>query len=352
MTFSEFFLNQTTQDIIDQFKRVKLNDYRNVPESIHNFCSIFGLTKDKDEICDLYVIKRHSTAEIYINFLLPNPSFPECPIFLDTVFYAKSRRSGCSITRGHTMGFHESTVVFRKESDMFDDRPEYNNIEYTVEMEYLTDVRKLYKTEFFSSYVLDENKTILDLYNSICQHVKGVAPLIKMFVDSTENGLWENLWNSLMPRDKWKRGHDVLRGMASSIILMNWYRAVKAGIEPNFEEFVKYYVAIICCRLIPDGDNPLMFWDSNDEDVVKKFKEILSEFDEKYTIDDSMKKWNEVYSNANKEFIDEFDKLKQKISKKYGINEKYLDNFKIINKDNRSDLNWKDAIVPEDAYIE
>ncbi len=349
MTISDFFLIQTTSEIKDQFEKIGLSNYRDVPEDIQSFCNKFNLLND--ERCkNFYVYKRRSTAEISVYLSLPNPSFPECPIEISAEFYAKSKAKGCSITRGEVLKNGGHTNVFRKVSDIFDSRPDYNNIEYDVYIEWLINVREPkidYKGNTF--YVLNKNKTLLDLYDSICQHVIGVAPLIKMFVSSTEDGSWEKIWDSLMPREKWNRGNDIMKGMFSSTELSQWYRAVKAGIKPKIEEFIKYYVATCCCQIGFTLKGPLDDWNSNDKDAVDLFEYILSEFDKKYVIDNSMEIWNKAYSGANKEFVDEVNLLRTKLSQKYNINEKYIDINKLFS--NKKDFNWTTPNVPNDAYL-
>lgn len=350
MTVSDFFLIQTTGEIKNQFEKIGLSNYKDVPDNVQDFCNKFNLLND-ERCLNLYVHKRRSTAEISVYLSLPNPSFPECPIRISAEFYAKSKAKGCSITRGGVLisGDHNMNV-FRKVSDIFDSRPDYNNIEYNVCIECLIDVRepvKDYNGNTF--YVLNKNKTLLDLYDSICRHVIGVAPLIKMFVSSTEDGSWEKMWDKLIPREKWNRGNEIMRGMYLASELSHWYRAVKAGIKPEIEEFVKYYIATCCCQIGFSLRGPLDDWDSNDKDAVDLFEYILSEFDKKYIIDNSMDKWNNAYSGANKEFVDEVNLLRTRLSKKYNINEKYIEINNLSN--NRKDFNWKAPNVPGDAYL-
>lgn len=349
MTISDFFLVQTTGEIKNQFEKIGLSNYKDIPVNIQSFCDMFNLLND-GRCRNFYVYRRRSTAEISVYLSLPNPSFPECPIEISVEFYAKSRPKGCLITRGGVLRSGH-TNVFRKVSDIFDSRPNYNNIEYNVYMDWLIDVREPVKdyNGNIDHYILSKNKTLLDLYDSICRHIIGVAPLIKAFVSSTEDGSWEKMWDKLIPREKWNRGNEVMKGMSLASELSHWYRAVKAGIKPEIEEFVKYYIATCCCQIGFSLRGPLDDWDSNDKDAVDLFEYILSEFDKKYIIDNSMDKWNNAYSGANKEFVDEVNLLRTRLSQKYNINEKYIDINHIFS--NKKEISWTLPDVPSDAYL-
>ena len=346
-------MNQTTKQIKERFKEVNLDKYYNVPENAKQFCTMFGLEKDKI-VDNIFVIKRHSTAEIYVYLNLPNPSFPECPIRFETAFYASSAKGACSITLGRAMNFYEHTSVFNKVTDIFDERKDYNNMTYDVYMSSFVELNKSYEDwDHSTRYCLKDGKTLQQLYEAICEYVKTAAPLIKMVVESVQNGTLEKLWNTYMPRNKWNHGHEIEKAMFFPVILHRWHRAVCAGLEPNLSDFIKYFAAVNVYNIgNNDEKDPLIEWDSDDKEAVERFKYIVSNFNNKYLNNTAIDDWNKTYVKANKELIDEVKAIRSKLSQKYNINEKYLECYlKLADNPYIKEIVWSGTNVPEDAYV-
>ena len=343
MTISEFFLKQTLKQMRERFKAAKLNKYYDFPQNIDECCSMLGLEND-GIITSFFVIKRWSQAKIYIGCSLPNPQFPECPLNFDIEFGAESGSSACKFSRRRSMNSVDSLTVFHKVSDFFDERPNHNNIECRVNMSNLVDVNETFEDlEGKTRYRLRNDKTIWDLYMSVCRQIEILAPQIRMFVESTENGKWEKIWDFLFPTQKWQRGNEKFKAMFLPNIMNQWCRVVKAGLKPNIENFVKYFIATNCCHIGDDTKMSLLYnWNTKDDEAIDSFKSILLEFDKNYLL------WNNKYKEANKQLMESFEKLRNELAVQHGINPKYLDS--VITFPKTKDNHWWRTDVPDDAY--
>lgn len=348
MKVSEFFLGQTTKEIRSRFKEVNLDNYKNIPETTIGFCTMFGL--EDDGICDIRVAKSTNfKGEIYVKTTFPNPQFPDCPIKFDSKFYANSQKNACSLSLGYALSMDERCNVFKKMVKTFDNREDGEYIEYNVFMKQLSSVNGEYIDYGGEShYVLRSEKTLYDLYTAVCERVNEVAPLIRMFIDSTKNDTWEQIWNKTFPQNKWYTGKEIMNVYHFPIMMMNWHRAVNAGIEPKIEEFIKYFIATIKCQIGNTVDkNPLYNWDSDNISAARQFRYILNEFDKKYNADSDIAKWCKTYREANELLISIVKDAIVQVSNEYNINSKYLECIRI----NEAMLDWNGYNKPDDAYM-
>lgn len=279
MTISDFFLKQTSKEIKSKFKEVDLNKYIDIPESVELFCKKLNLEQD-DQFMNLLVIKRYSTAEIYPTIKLPNPEFPDQPLIFSSRFDARSAKNGCSIAICDALSYHEDIRIFKQHTDFFDDRhiEETSELTYDIELNYLLDVREEYHNMYGETkYTISKKTTLWEVYLSLCEFIKGIGPVIKNIMKNIDNGTFEKIWNSIEPEHKWKYGNEPFKKMFFNRDITIYYRVIKAGIPYNFNDFVKL-MAFESVHQLVDMENYLSLssFDSNDEDVIKVFNEIIN----------------------------------------------------------------------------
>ncbi len=354
MTITDFFLKQTTKEIKNKFKEINLDKYYDFPENIKELCKTFRLENDK--FCDnCYTIKRHSTAEVYMYFNLPNPLDEKHPMYFKVEYYVTSAKGGCSIS----LGLENHIELFEKVSTIFDNRIEYNNIEFRLWKQNLPEIFDEKKDEWDDNkkyYCLKKGLTPWDYYQALCKHAEEVKSLIDMFVTAAENGEFERTWNELKPHDKWERGHETFHAMYFPPVMYAYYRAVKAGATPNLKDFVILlsYSDKLGKNKMPDAEkiqeafDKILGYNTTDDEVMQGFNYVINHFKEKHLIDDSLNKWCELYVEANKELLKEVNSIKQKLSKKYNINENWLRCVCLYR--NEKDVKWDSDYIPDNAY--
>ena len=249
------------------------------------------------------------------------------------------------------LDYHENIPIFKDKSDFFDRREGYNTYEYNVWLFNLTDVIEPFVNGLGEDdYRTQKHVTNNLLYEAICQHIKGIAPLIRQFVASTVDGSWEKIWNTFMPRRKWKRGSEQFWEIEFPLMMNDWFRVVKAGVEPVIQNFIKYF-GIICVYKDFDKEQrqTIRNWLGKDEDAVSTFNELVKKFEDKYLNNNEMNRWNETYRNANTELISKVRAAIAEVSAKYKINPNHLDYVSISRV--RGEINWFHTEVPNDAYL-
>ena len=146
MTLSDFFLKQTKKQIRECCKAVGLDKYRNIPSTIEEWCETFNL--DRDDVIDYFHVihrTRGSAAEVYVRFVLPNPVYPDCPIIFNSEFDFRTAKNGCTVSFTRILDYHQDASVYKNHLEIFDDRPEYNDVSYNVFLSFLSDVSKRYQ---------------------------------------------------------------------------------------------------------------------------------------------------------------------------------------------------------------
>ena len=357
MTLTEFFLKQSLKDIRKKFKEVELINYKNFPENLEGLCELLGIKDDK--MCrNYFVFKRWSTAEVYMYFSLPNPAQPDYPMEFKVEFFAKSAKAGCTIT----YSLEDHIEVFRKVSPIFDDRPEYNNIQFRVWKSSLPELFDEKEHEWEKKkkrYCLKENLTPWDYYQGVYKYAEDVKPLLDMFVKATENGEFVKLWNKLNPRKKWNKGNETFKAMFFPVIMDRFYLAVRAGANPSLEDFVMMYIAseeagrdnIPGTEKLQEAFNKIVKFNATNEEILEGYNFVLDYFKQKYLLDDSFDIWNKTYTEANKELIKEVKAIKKTLSEKYNINEEYLECMLMLDEKYVKEISWTKDFIPEDAYV-
>lgn len=357
MTLTEFFLQQSLKDMRAKFKEVGLIKYNDFPENLKKLCSLLGLEDDK-KCTHYYTIKRWSTAEVYMHFSLPNPAQPCKPMDLELEFYVKSAKAGCTIT----YGLESHIDIFHYVSPIFDDRREYNNIEFRVWKQCLPEIFNEEVDEWDKKkkhYPMKENLTAWDYYQAVCKYAEGVKPLLDMFVKATENGEFEKLWNKLNPRKKFNKGHEPFKAMFFPVVMNRFYEAVRAGANPNLEDFVILFAVsdevgknnIPGVEKLQEAFNKASKFNATNEEIFEGYNFALNYFRQKYMLDDSFDIWNKTYTDANKELIKEVKTLKKKLSEKYNINEEYLECILRLDNEFVKEISWNRDFIPQDAYV-
>lgn len=281
MTVLDFFIKQTPKEIKAKFKEIGLDKYYDIPESIENFCKLLDLEQD-DRLIKILVIKRYSAAEIYLTFKLPNPGFQNQPLVFSSRFDAVSAKNGCSIKICDVFGYYEDITIFRQYTDLFDDRhiEETSELRYDVLLDYLLDVREPYIDIYDNTkYTISKKTTLWNVYNSLCRFIEGIAPVIKDIMNNIENGTFEKVWNNIEPEYKWKYGNEPYKKMFFNREITAYYRAIKAGIPYNFNNFVKLYAFESVHQLVSiENYSLLSSFDSDDNDIIKVFNKVMEQY--------------------------------------------------------------------------
>ena len=315
------------------------------------------LNLENDKLCKYYhTIKRWSRAEVYMYFNLPNPLDEKHPMYFKVEYYVKSAKGACSIS----LVLESHVELFNKVSTIFDDRKEHNNIEFRLWKENLPEVFDEKKDEWDDKkkyYYLKDNLTPWDYYQALYKHAEEVKPLIDMFVTAAENGEFERTWNELKPHDKWERGKEMFHAMFFPCVMFDYYRAVKAGATPNLKDFVMLFSSSdeLGKNKIPGVDklqeafDKMSRYNTTDDEVMQGFNYAINYFKEKHLLNDDLKKWCELYVEANKELLKKVNDVKQEISKKYNINENWLRCVCLFR--DEKDVKWDNDYIPDNAYI-
>lgn len=336
MTIYDFFFTQTLQEIRQSFKNVGLVKYKDVPENVDDFCKLFDLLSD-ERVLYLQAIKRYSQCELYLHIDIENPIFPETKIVFGPTYVITSGKNACSIRQTRTFGFNEMCYFFKHVSDIYDDRPQYNNIEYYVSVE---DFPNLFKNNGDERFVFDKSKTLKDAFDIVVDYEKRIKPYIDGFVQSTTNGEYERVWNKYMPTEPWNRGNEFFRSYPS-VHVESWMLLNEAGYSVSFEDFVVLCVATHKKVL---GDNTCDVLSKDNKLRVKSCIKAIKKYKTDFVEDTSYIDWCNLYKQANEEYYNKINELTIEISKKYGINSKYVTNRCGYTAE------FQDNTVPEDAY--
>ena len=354
MTVTDFFLKQTAKEIKEKFREVGLDKYYNFPESVKDLCKMFNL-ENKKELDHYFTIKRHSCAEVYTYFILPNTAYPDTPLRIEAHFYVTSSKGACSITRG--LESHIDTI--KKVSDIFDNRPDYNNIVFRVWNSRLPEIFDEIVDDFNEEkkyYKLKKEKTIWDYYEAVCEYTKEAIPIINAFIDGVKDGTVETIWNNILPNKKWVKGGECNKAMFFPVYVDMYNRVCKAGKEMSLTDFI-YFMAALDCNSIHTPESFIEQQDiinnrySSNKEIIEAFDKIIKAFRENISENDDYKKWCDVYEKANKEMYDEVAALTNRISNKYNINTRWLEIFHMYYR-NKDDIQWKRHNIPQDAYAE
>ena len=285
MTLSDFFLKQTKKQIRECCKAVGLDKYRNMPSTIEEWCEKFNL--DQDDVIDYFHVihrTRGSAAEVYVRFVLPNPVYPDCPIIFNSEFDFRTAKNGCTVSFTRILDYHQDASVYKNHLDIFDDRPEYNEVSYNVFLSFLSDVSKRYQYDEYSKvrYVLkDESITVWDVYQSVCKFTKEISPLLTTVIENFKNGTFIKKWNQIEPDRKWNKAHEPYMSLYWGFVLTAWYRVTMTGVKPVFSDFVKLFASATLHNkefgdMVAKDLWVLTRFDNSDEEVKTTFNKLIS----------------------------------------------------------------------------
>lgn len=333
MTIFEFFYNQTTKQIKECFRKAGIEKYVDVPDDIKSFCYVFGLDTD-NRIKSFCVSRQYGQSFITVSFSILNSVFPNCPIDFWLEYSIKSCKGACSITLFKVF-FNDSVEYFKEISDLYDKRPEYNNIECSVSLSQLGDVFAdgLVREDFTFAKTL----TIKDVYDAMMKYAEETKPYIDKFMQSAKDGSYEEIWNKYSPKDPFVRGDAIFKMFAPSQ-LRTWMLIEHSGHKMSLDEFVLLNVATEKKAL---GDRTGEVYSGVDNTRVKACLDAIDTYKNDYIKDTSFNDWCELYEKANQEIRSLYETIRSDTSKKFGINPKYLGVFC---------KSWPQNYVPEDAY--
>ena len=285
MKLSDFFLKQTKKQIRECCKAVGLDKYRNMPSTIEEWCETFNL--DQDDVIDYFHVihrTRGSAAEVYVRFVLPNPVYPDCPIIFNSEFDFRTAKNGCTVSFTRILDYHQDASVYKNHLDIFDDRPEYNEVSYNVFLSFLSDVSKRYQYDEYSKvhYVLkDESITVWDVYQSVCKFTKEISPLLTTVIENFKNGTFIKKWNQIEPDRKWNKAHEPYMSLYWGFVLTAWYRVTITGVKPVFSDFVKLFASATLHNkefgdMVAKDLWVLTRFDNSDEEVKTTFNKLIS----------------------------------------------------------------------------
>jgi hypothetical protein len=112
----------------------------------------------------------------------------------------------------------------------------------------------------------------------------------------------------------------------------------RSGHKMSLDEVVLLTVATEKKAL---GDRTVEVYSEDIETRVKACLDIIEAYKNNYIEDTSFNDWCALYEKANREFRHLYETMRSDISKKYGINPKYLGVFC---------KSWPQNFVPEDAH--
>lgn len=285
MKLSDFFLKQTKKQIRECCKAVGLDKYRNMPSTIEEWCETFNL--DQDDVIDYFHVihrTRGSAAEVYVRFVLPNPVYPDCPIIFNSEFDFRTAKNGCTVSFTRILDYHQDASVYKEHLDIFDDRPEYNEVSYNVFLSFLSDVSKRYQYDEYSKvhYVLkDESITVWDVYQSVCKFTKEISPLLTTVIENFKNGTFIKKWNQIEPDRKWNKAHEPYMSLYWGFVLTAWYRVTMTGVKPAFSDYVKLFASATLHNkefgdMVAKDLWVLTRFDNSDEEVKTTFNKLIS----------------------------------------------------------------------------
>ena len=333
MTIFDFFFNQTNKQIKECFRKIGLEKHYNLPDDKEGFCRVFGLTPDS-RVTSLYTSHAYGKGFIHAYLEVPNTVFPEHPIKFDLAYCVCSCKGACSISLMR-VATYDSFEYFSEVSDLYDARPEYNNIECSISLKALDDFADGLEAEDLK---FARTKTVKDLYDAIMDYASTTKPYIDMFIQSTKDGSYEKLWNKYAPKDPFRRGKDNIFKMFAPSQIKSWMLIERSGHKMSLDEFVLLNVATEKHAL---GDRTSEVYSSDDDTRVKASLEIIDAYKNDYVEDTSFNDWCEVYEKAYHEMRKRYAEEREKISKELGINQKYVGIFC---------KRWPQNHVPEDAY--
>ena len=330
MTIFEFFYNQTTKQIKECFRKAGIEKYVDVPENQHDFCDVFGLEQD-NRIRYSYSHNADYQGSMYVYFSMPNTIFPANQIMFDVHYHIRSCKNACSVSLTSVFGYYKDCEFFSEVSDIYDARPDYNNIVCKIDLPGL-------KSFFGWEAEIDKNTTLAHIYDAVIEYAQTIKPYIDAFVQSTKDGSFEKIWNTYSPKDPFVRGDSIFKGFVITSHIKSWMLIERSGHKMSLDEFVLLNVATEKKAL---GNRTGEVYSEDIETRVKACLDLIDAYKNNYVKDTSFNDWCELYEKAYHKMRKRYAEEREKISKELGINQKYVGVFC---------KQWPQNYVPEDAY--
>lgn len=209
----------------------------------------------------------------------------------------KSIRIG-TVEIGDNNSTSDKVEIFKKVHDIFDSRPNYNNLEYDYEVG-----------------EIDPDVPIVNYFNQIIDYRNSLQPAIDKAIEEYDNGNYENYFKKYSGKT-FKRGHEVLTDSFSALV--NYL--TKNGLDKT-EEYV--CVMQFAMNRLPKymefkKQNDLEYRDGTDE-YLERIGAKFALVKEYMTGDASYK---EKVLSAKKELNEKMEALRKQVCTKHGVEEK------------------------------
>lgn len=357
MTITDFFFSLTPDEIKQKFVEKGISTFKDFPKDERGFEETFGLEPDdKVKYVNVKIAEGESEdnhsdnpdIDIHIFSIFPNPAWPEYPFNFDSVFelWTDPDDGEVHFDVRDAMNQDEEIHVYQKEDDTFDERPEYNNIDVKVCLGDLKDIAYSYKNYDGSlGYSLSHNKTLQEMYESLCRYVYDLKRYVDLYVNSLDNGSFFKTWNKYCIGKKLEKGsHYTMISMLASNMINVWKRMADLDnsyeCHLTFDKWVELFYGVVE-QVIPNYGVIYSIVDKEFKDGVLN---IISKVEE-LNNDTDLTSWCKTYKAANEKFLTLQKKAREDIAREFGINPRYVDTSIAF-----PYVDWNRDKVPEDAY--
>lgn len=354
MTITDFFFNLTPDEIKQKIVDKGIDSLKDFPKDKREFEETFSLEPDdKVKYVNVKIDESenddiHPDICIHVFSIFPNPAWPENSFNFDSVFelWIDPDDGEMQFDVMYAMNRDEEICVYYKEDDTFDERPKYNDIDIKVCLGDLKDVAYSYKNYDGSlGYSLSQNKTLQEMYESLCRYVYDLKRYVDLYVNSLYNGSFFKTWNKYCIGKKLEKGshYFMIPELASNMINV-WKRM--ADLDNSYEchltfnKWVKLFYGVVM-EVIPNYG--VIYSIANKEfkdgvlSVISKVEELNNDID--------LTTWCKKYKAANEKFLSLQKKAREDIAREFGMNPRYVDTSIAF-----PYVDWNRDKVPEDAY--
>jgi hypothetical protein len=338
------FLTQSPKEIGKALKLAGIEKYKDVPNDVKALAKKLNL--EPDSRVDYYsTITRGGGTEWYVYFNL-DFGFGLQPFDIEFDVNGK-----CSVTYGRIGGYHTSVKIYKKLCPLFDDRPEYHNLEFSIDgKEYAPYVKDTWDDKEYPDF--DDNKPLADYIKIITDKADGYKPFIERVEKACFDGEYEAAYN-LYHFNPFVVGHMIITedpGFSGCVHAM--FNAQKSlGTELSLAQLQALYrYLFIHIQEYREYNNdktgtvekPLAAFVSelfdteklSDEFTPDILKYLLLLADAEGLVNKDKETWDSVYLTANKEFYFACEQLKKDLAEKHGIP---ADEIDIFNYDDEND---------------
>lgn len=173
------FLTQSPKQIANALKAAGIIKYKDVPNSVDDLNKLLGLESD-DRITYYQTITRGGGTEWYYHLSM---DFGFGRKRLEIELSVKGKTSVNYVEVG---GYHTNVDIYEKECPLFDDRPEYNNLEFRIEGKEYTPYAPGWDNK--PRPVFDNDKPLSEYIDTIARLSAEYKPFIEMAEKACFNG--------------------------------------------------------------------------------------------------------------------------------------------------------------------